>query len=183
MAVVKRRQCSFYRRLLPLNEEDAIARRICSLHRHLSIITYYEGLDLDVVKRNKTERVRKSHRGTTTYVARYHEIFDMKYNHIIYDSFIPEKCRIMTTRWRVSCHNLKIETGRRDLYIELHLHLCVNCATLEDEAHVVYICFLYDTIRYLSITTIFNPVYVYDAVTLGNYLTEIECYRENLVLN
>ena len=166
-------------------------RRICSLHRHLPIITY-KGLDLDVVKRNKTERVRQSRRGTTMYVARYHEIVDMKYNHIICDSFIPEECRIMITRWRLSCHNLKIEIGRRDPYIERHLRLCVNCATLEDEAHAIYICSLYDTIRpkylefssrYPSITTIFNPVNVQDAVTLGNYLTEIECYRENLGLS
>ena len=146
MAVVKHRQCSFYKRLIFLGEEDAIVRKICSLHRHLPIIAYYEGLDLNVVKRNKSERIRDYQRGTTTYVARYHELIDLKYNHIIYDSFIPEKCRILITRWRLSCHSLKMESCRRDPYIERHLRLCMNCTTVEDEEHAIFCCPLYDSL-------------------------------------
>ena len=93
------------------------------------------------------ERWQRSQQGVTTYVTRYHELIVRSFNHIIYDSFIPENLRIIITRWRLSCHNLKIESGRRDPYIPRQLRLCAHCDTVEDENHALFSCIIYNTIR------------------------------------
>ena len=105
---------------------------------------------------------------------------------------MPEHKRIVITRWRLSNHRLRIETGRYEVpSLAQHLRLCFHCATLEDENHAIFICPLYETIRtiyiqylnnYPSIEKVFNPSNMQDAICLGNFLMEIESCRRDLGL-
>ena len=193
MAVIKWRQYSFFKRLLSLDEEEAISRKLTSMYSHLPIIRYYEELDKDVIVNNKINRLHLSRQATTTYISRYHNLIDRRFSHIIYDNFIPEKIRIIITKWRLSCHSLRIETGRRDPYILRHLRVCRSCIppVVEDESHVIYICPLYETLRvnyiyllqcYARVENILNPYNKEDAISLGNFLLGIERRREELNL-
>ena len=130
---------------------------------------------------------------TTTYLSRYRQLIDVRYNHIIYDSFIPEHMRKVITRWRLSNHRLRIETGRQEtVFVKRHLRVCFRCHVLEDEEHVIFKCPIYDTLRetyseylerYPMIDKIFNPISCEDAVTLGKMLIDIDGRRDLLGLN
>ena len=146
-------------------------------------------MDPKVVEVNQATRLRAVQRATTTYLSRYNELITVSLNHVIYDSFLPENLRITITRWRLSCHNLKIETGRREPYIVRHLRHCLNCGDLEDESHALFSCPLYASsrrkyatflARHAAVAAILNPPTVEDAIVVGNYLTEIESVREEL---
>ena len=107
IAWIKHRQHNFFQNLLQLRDDEAVARKIVSLYRHLPIFTYYDNLDPEVIKKNKEDRITRARNATSTYLQRYHHLIDTRYNHIIYDSYIPEYCRIVITRWRLSNHKLK----------------------------------------------------------------------------
>ena len=112
------------------------------------MFAYYDNLDPEVIKKKNEDRINRVH--------------------IIYNSDIPEYYRIVITRWRLSNHELKIETGRREVsFVPRELHVCATCGVLEDEEHVIYNCSLYDEIRlqfqgflqsYLEVTRVLNPV-------------------------
>ena len=56
--------------------------------------------------------------------------------------------RVIITRWRLSCHRLRVETGR---YTHPRLpreqRVCSLCGILEDEQHVIFVCPIYNNIR------------------------------------
>ena len=145
---------------------------------------YYRDLDSDVIRSNKDKMVDGMKNASSTYLSRYRELIDRKINHD--DSYLPERICIVLTRWRrLSNHRLKIETERYDPYIKRHLRKCLHCNVVEDEQHALYQCPLYDSIRlkfntylhkYPTINKVFNPVSSQDAITLGNYLIEIESH-------
>ena len=47
-----------------------------------------------------------------TYTKRYTELTGIKYCHALYETYLREDLRILITRWRMSCLQLEIETGR-----------------------------------------------------------------------
>ena len=57
-----------------------------------------------------------------------------------------EDYRILITRWRLSCFDLKVETGRYR-GIPREERLCPICNVLEDEDHVIFNCRAYESIR------------------------------------
>ena len=88
---------------------------------------------------------------------------------------------------------IELSTGRRDPYILRHLRVCRSCTppVVEDEAHVIYSCPLYETLRvnyiyllqcYTRGGNILNPFNKEDAISLGNFLLGIERRREELTL-
>ena len=103
---------------------------------------------------------------------------------------MPEYLRVIITRWRLSNHDLRIETGR---YIRpilpRNMRVCSVCVDyVEDEEHALYHCQLYDDARrkyrnlldqYSLVTEIFNPKTVVDACQLGKFLLDIEEVRKN----
>ena len=191
VALTKHRQKSFFDKLTSLNDNEAVARRIVTLNHHLPACTYYRDLESDIVKLNIAEMKENLNNSVTTYLSRYRHLIDTKLNHIVYDTFVPERTRIVITRWRLSNHRLKIETGRYDPYVARHLRKCLTCNIVEDEYHALYQCPLYDSIRvrfdefllkYSTIDKILNPTCCQDAITLGNFLTDIESCRESLQL-
>ena len=192
IATVKSRQYSFYSKLLMLQDTDAVSRKILTLHRQLPICRYYDDLDQYSTNCNKSKRYHDLQNATSTYLKRYYQLIDIRYNHVIYDSFLPENLRIIITRWRLSNHQLRIETGRQEItFLQRNLRTCANCQILEDEQHVIFQCPLYEKIRlryvdymqnYTLIETFFNPTSRDDALLLGNFLSEIESCREALGL-
>ena len=66
----------------------------------------------------------------------------------IYTSYLHDYYRYIITRWRLSNHNLKIETGRYSVpKIPRELRICDICNEIEDEAHVIFKCPIYNPIR------------------------------------
>ena len=190
----KQRQYNFYHNLLKLGEEESVCRKLVSLFHYLPMFDYYRGLRKDAVKRSKTTRIERSKSNTNTLSERYHQLIDLRYNHIVYNSFVPEYLRVVITRWRLSNHDLRIETGRyvRPI-IPRNMRFCSVCVeSVEDEEHALFYCPLYDDVRrnytnflecYSQITEIFNPRTVVDACQLGKLIIDIEKVRKDLNLN
>ena len=98
---------------------------------------------------------------------------------------------MVITRWRLSNHDLRIETGR---YVRpimpRNMRVCSVCVdSVEDEDHALYHCQLYDDVRknywslleqYPIITDIFNPKTEVDFCQLGKLLFDIEGFRKVL---
>ena len=193
ITLVKQRQYNFYHNLLKLGEEESICRKLVSLFNDLPMFDYYRELSEDAVKRNKENRLEESKSKNSTLSERYHQLIDTQYNHIIYNSFMPEYLRVVITRWRLSNHDLRIETGR---YVRpimpRNMRVCSVCVdSVEDEDHALYHCQLYNDVRknyrslleqYPLITDIFNPKTVVDACQLGKLLLDIEEVRKDLDL-
>ena len=81
-------------------------------------------------------------------ISYYRQIIINPGKSCIYQYFVNDYYRRIISRWRLSNHRLKIETGRYSRpYVPRERRLCVTCNLLEDEAHVIFICPLYRTIR------------------------------------
>ena len=86
----------------------------------------------------------------------------------IYSSMLSDYYRTVLTRWRLSNHSLKVETGRYTVpYTERKDRLCTLCGSLEDEQHVIFDCPRYDDLRrdndlfreHTSVGDLLNPTY------------------------
>ena len=189
LSKIKERQKKFYEKCKKLKEEEAAVRNILELCWDLDICKYYESIPDNLIECSKREMKVRIAASTNTYSERYKEITSCKYNDNIYNQFLFEDKRIVISKWRLSSHSLRIETGR---YSSPKLHrnerTCSICPTnIEDEFHVIFICPLYDSIRtkyqhlllmYPTIMAILNPTNVKDAETLGNMLLQIEKIRK-----
>ena len=121
---------------------------------------------------------------------RYCEITRLCYCDVLYDSFTSEKNRTIITRWRLSCHSLKIETGRRkDPPIPRHERYCAVCLVVEDENHALFACKAHDFIRFhyrdlinklRTVTELLHPKSNSDVNLIANYLSDIEENRNSL---
>ena len=111
----------------------------------------------------------------------------------IYNPSIYEE-RIIITKWRLSNHRLKIETGRYHVpKIPPNERYCLTCYPfIENEQHVLFECPLYEEVRhkynslfvkYPLVNAILNPNCASDAETLGRFLLEIESIRTNVGLD
>ena len=101
----------------------------------------------------------------------------------IYTNFVDDRFRFVITRWRLSNHKLRIETGRYHVpYIPRENRKCFECNILEDEKHAIYDCPAFSYIRrnyervlekYPSVVTLLNPdpSDIYDVALL---LSEID---------
>ena len=65
----------------------------------------------------------------------------------IYSSMSNDYFRYIITRWRLSNHNLKIETGRYTKPLTCEERICGLCHIIEDEYHVIFICPIYELVR------------------------------------
>ena len=106
---------------------------------------------------------------------------------------IREDKRIIITKWRLSSHNINIETGRYTTpSTPREERVCSECATsVEDEHHVVFQCPLYRNIRtrhrdlllrLKTIPELLNPMNVGDAGKVGELLMGIDETRKELGL-
>ena len=117
--------------------------------------------------------------------TRYKLICGTGTSDILYKNCIDDNKRKTITRWRLSSHKLKIETGRYTRpYTERKDRLCHICDVIEDEVHAIYTCRAHNAIRETykhivnlndqNIQQLLNPTNVTDAITVASFLEEIE---------
>ena len=142
---IKDRQCNFYKKLVQLPDDEAIVNTIIELCKDTVAIAYYENLHDHNAKDDVFERERRIKAETTSMTAYY---VNMKFEKksCIYESFLNDEHRKIITRWRLSNHDLKIETGRYHKIPREH-RVCDLCEVLEDEQHVIFVCPRYIDIR------------------------------------
>ena len=117
----------------------------------------------------------------------------MSYNNCIHGQDLREDKRTIITKWRLSSHNLKIETGRYTTPpTTREERVCSECTTaVEDKHHVVFQCPLYRNVqiqhqdlllRLKSIPEFLNPKTIVDASKVGDMLLSIDGIRRDLGL-
>ena len=189
VASIRDRQHKFYRKLLSLDEGSAIILDVLELCKELAIVKYYQELNDNNRTQNFDEKKRSCANATGTYTTRYTELTDLNYCPALYESYMREDLRILITRWRLSCFDLAIETGRYD-GTEAAERLCPFCDVVEDEKHVIYDCRAYNTLRndytelletYPTVKQILNPKDKEMAEKVGMLLKLIEDERKSLI--
>ena len=107
----------------------------------------------DVLERAKLRYNQSFTVGASRKVHRYVSIHGGNWGSIVeYLTWnIPRKYRVILTRFRVGAHRLEVEVGRHNK-IEYQRRLCKYCKSIgvehvEDEAHFLFDCPLYDDIR------------------------------------
>ena len=119
-------------------------------------------------------------------MCKYYNDMNFMNKSCIYTSLFNDYYRHIITRWRLSNHNLAIETGRyKRPVIERENRICASCNVIEDEYHAVFRCPLYGIerrkYRHLmscsSISEFLNPVYE-NVKNTAQFLHEIEELRK-----
>ena len=126
---------------------------------------------------------------TDSSMLKYYAMMEFNEKSSIYCSYMDDIERGIISRWRLSNHRLKIETGRYTIPTTPRAERTCNlCSILEDECHVIFVCPLYSHIRqnyrYLfqrisSINNFLNPS-SNDAKFVAKVLLDIEACRYNL---
>ena len=134
-------------------------------------------------KSNINSRETKILESDASMMQYYSSIVNVKEKSPIYCSFIEDKKRAIITRWRLSNHKLRIETGRYQVpYIERSDRKCWQCDILEDEKHAIYVCPAFSLIRrdheqllikYQTVKGILNPE-IGDIYEVAEYLSKID---------
>ena len=189
VASIRDRQHKFYRKLLSLEEGSAIILDVLEMCKELEIVKYYRELQDNNRIQSLIEKKESCADATGTISIRYAELTDLRYCPAIYESYMREDLRILITRWRMSCFDLAIETGRYD-GTERSERLCVFCDVVEDEQHAIYHCRAYNTIRndyiefldlYPTVKQFLNPLNIEMAEKAGMLLKLIEEKRKSLI--
>ena len=177
---IKDHQYSFFQKISQLQYDDAIVKVMVDLYAENDIIQYYKNLHGNNYNDDIKEReicINTSDNSLTKYYVE-----TMLYGKCcIYNSFLNDDLRGIITRWRLSNHDLKIETGR---YIGIPKieRICDTCGILEDEQHVIFVCIRYHEFRQkfaelltknYNIKLLLNPSYL-DCFETAILLKEIE---------
>ena len=182
------RQYNFYQKIVKFNENEALVKNVVNLCSELDIIKHYEQLsnkNRDNDLQTKKAEVTNS---TESMKQRYHSLTGNEYCPSIYESFMREDYRILITRWRLSCFDLKIETDRYR-GVPRDERLCPICNVLEDEEHVIFNCRAYENIRtqfsdlleeHTTTRDILNPQNKETAERVGLMLKLIEDRRNDI---
>ena len=165
-----------------------------------SFLAYYLRLQADhmdmnttannIIENDITERKNRLLNEETTRITTYRDITNLEYNNALYNSFVNDELRITITRWRLSCHKLRIETGRYTYPITPRdERLCKMCLTVEDESHALFHCPAHTFIRmkyfallckYTTVKLLLNPQSSEDVIQVGSYIGEIEKNMQKL---
>ena len=105
-----------------------------------------------------------------TMSKRYYDLTNLRYCEILYNSFINERDRIIITRWRLSCHCLRIESGRYKKPVEDETHALFNFKAHE------FIRLRYSALfeKYSTVPEILYPNSEKEANSIASYISEIE---------
>ena len=179
---IKKRQFTFFRKVILLDYEDATIRSILDMCLNLPCYQYY--LDINPKVTEENIGYRRQTISEQTYNSCYTSIVGFKYCNALYDGCLVESRRAVITRWRFSNHKLRIETGRyKHPKIPREERRCNICPCVEDEEHAIFHCALYNNVRvkyveiftkYANIQEILNPKNVQDAYQVGSFLLEVE---------
>ena len=87
---------------------------------NLPCYQYYLNINPKITEENISSRRHCISTSDQTYNVRYTSIIGLSYCDCLYDSCLEESRRSIITRWRLSNHILRIETGRYTLYTSIH---------------------------------------------------------------
>ena len=184
---------------MQLQRTDAISKCVWDLYVELTknceeatIATYYLKLKSNNKSQDIAERKNRLTNATTTIKARYFQLTNLRYCNILYSAFVNERDRIVITRWRLSCHKLRVETGRYEKpKLPREERLCSVCLVLEDERHALFFCkcHLFLRLRHSSLIEKFNsvaeilhPNTTEEVTMIARYLRDIEENMKKLKL-
>ena len=153
-------------------------------HEYINLKNYYKNLSENYKNENMEERYERVSTSNSTMCIRYRTIIGTNYSNTLYNSCLNDFHRITITRWRLSSHELKIETGRYTKPItNREDRLCKICREIENESHAIFTCKAHRWIReknknlfdsFKDAKTFLNPPTVDTAKKVALYLTEIE---------
>ena len=189
IAIIKDRQFKFAEKIKKLGKDEALVKEIWDIcivdGQPTSLRQYYEQIGSNNAETNINERRSKIETSEQSMCIRYKTIIGLEYCPTLYQSCLDDTKRKMITRWRMSSHKLRIETGRFSRpFIERKDRLCQVCSVIEDEEHALYDCSAHRVIREKyrdslhlerrNIKELFNPADVDLAKKLAAFLSEIE---------
>ena len=189
------RQLNFYTKLMKHDQNSAIVIGVWNLYNNIignevGFLHYFQSLEPKNKCTNKTNRVERIQLSDRSMSSRYNELCSLKYCETLYNSFVIERYRTVITRWRLSSHSLRIETGRYTRpKTPRSERNCSICNTVEDEHHALFVCNAHIFIRehykdiiskYPTVQAILNPVTTNDANTIGKYILDIERNMDEL---
>ena len=193
ISTIKDRQYNFSKKIENLDSSEAIVKSIwemCENNSTSNMKHHYSNVRSDNKKVNLAERKQKVQNSTSTMCIHYREVIGIKFSDILYKSTLKDSKRKIITRWRLSCHQLKIETGR---YTRPKTprkdRKCIICQIIEDEYHALFACKAHIFIRrrYLdllqqndSVMKLLNPSTINLAENVANYITEVEANMKSL---
>ena len=141
MSVIKDSQYKFYQKVKCLKKEEAVVVFILELCKDTPFVLYYESLLPKNKERNIQERELKIRQSESPMAQYYSSIVTVETKSNIYSNLVDDRYRRTITRWRLSNHKLRIETGRYQVpYVQREERKCFRCDILEDERHAIYFC-------------------------------------------
>ena len=152
-ALVTKRMKKYLQKKIPnLDDEDPLTKAI-ELCRTANTASYRRIQALlpdesDVVEEDKVKRMDRIRTSTSSKRVMFVQLNPLLQQHKLYkNNALKEHKRIEFTRFRVSSHNLKVETGRWGR-IERESRVC-SCSLggIHDESHVLFRCDLTNDIR------------------------------------
>ena len=193
ISTIKDRQYNFSKKIENLDSSEAIVKSIwemCENNSTSNMKHHYSNVRSDNKKVNLAERKQKVQNSTSTMCIHYREVVGIKFSDILYKSTLKDSKRKIITRWRLSCHQLKIETGR---YTRPKTprkdRKCIICQIIEDEYHALFACKAHIFIRrrFLdllqqndSVMKLLNPSTINLAENVANYIIEVEANMKSL---
>ena len=188
ISTLQDRQYNFRMKIENLKKDEALMKEvwdICDQQDKDNLCQYYRNLQCNNAISNLNNRKSNIQLSDQTMNVRYRSMIGFTSPAILYDSCLDDKLRTIITRWRLSSHKLRIETGRYTNPKILRVNrLCKICAIIEDEHHAIYHCRAHTTIRRNyqkdldlqndDIASLLNPLTISNAISLAAFLNEIE---------
>jgi len=149
-----------------------------------SMKSYYQHLTPNNKTDNSLERRDRVINSDNTMCIRYKTLIGLNYAEILYNSTLADSYRSIITRWRLSCHKLRIETGRYTKPETPRVdRKCIVCLEIEEEFHALFTCKAHMFIRRRfnellskndSVMKLLNPPTILAAENVAKYLKEIQ---------
>ena len=187
---IKDRQYNFFQKLQSFSDDDAVIVNVMQLCKRSSFMDYYYNLNGNNCL-NFLSALEEKIRNVDRSMIYYRNLIHVEKS-CIYTSFLNDYYWKIITRWRLSCHKLKIETGRYARpFIPREERICETCNTKDDE-HAIFICPVYHNARQNfihllsinnSIEDILNPKreYVIDIANFFIHLLSINNSIEDIL--
>ena len=193
VATIKDRQHKFFIKIEKLQPGEALVREIWNLcevptgsnnTQYTNLKNYYKNLSVNNKSVNMERRRQQILNSTNTMCIQYYQLTNLEHSCILYNSTMNDTHRVIITRWRLSSHKLKIETGRYTKpRTSRENRLCTVCQEIEDEHHAIFICKAHFWIReenkellriYKTVKEFLNPPNTNVAKQISLYLIDIE---------
>ena len=147
IAKIKDQQYNFYQKVKQMTTEDTVVTDFLEICAESSIVRYYENLTGNNREDFMSTLNNTIHTSTKSMIMYYRELIEVEKS-CIYTSFLNDYYRKVITRWRLSCHSLKIETLRYSRpFVVRENRKCERCDVLEDESHAIFDCPIFEDVQ------------------------------------